>query len=153
MFTLMTGGRRSGRERKGLPCPGPRDSALARVRAVGPQPRAPASAIQAVPAVKAPRNFRRVIPALRFLFLVRLPKSALSSLASVATPDRAKPLSPARPWERGVGDQPTPLHTSGSHEGYPTRTTSGPSRSFRGHKRLMSARTLLADRPDHGDLP
>ncbi|MCD6053888.1 MAG: hypothetical protein K0Q96_1080 [Rubrobacteraceae bacterium] len=83
VFTLMAGGRRSGRERKDLACPGPWGAADARVRALGSQPREPESATRAVPAVRAPRNLRRVIPAPSLPLLHCLPKFALSSLASI----------------------------------------------------------------------
>src|SRR5215211_1169983 len=82
VFTLMAGGRRSGRERKVLACPGPWGAADARVRALGSQPMEPGIATKAVPAVRALRNLRRVIPAPNLPLLDCLPKFALSSLAS-----------------------------------------------------------------------
>ena len=94
MLTVTAGGRRSGRDRKVLTGPCPFGAAVARVRASGSQPRVPARAIQAVPAVSAPRNLRRVIAALRLLLPACSPKFDLSSLASVAPPNRAKPPSP-----------------------------------------------------------
>src|SRR5215218_9280515 len=54
-----------------------------RARALGSQPREPESATKAVPAVRAPRNFRRVIPAPSLPLLDCSPKFALSSLASI----------------------------------------------------------------------
>ena len=60
-FTLMSGGRRSGRVRNALACPGLPGAAEARVREVGSQPTVPVSAIPAAPAESAPRNLRRVI--------------------------------------------------------------------------------------------
>src|SRR5215211_4298747 len=83
VFTLMAGGRRSGRERKVLACPGPCGAADALVRELGSQPREPERATKAVPAVSASRNLRRVIPAPSLPLLDCLPKFALSSLASI----------------------------------------------------------------------
>jgi hypothetical protein len=82
-LTLIAGGRRSGRERKDLACPVPWGAAEAWVRELGSQPREPESATRAVPAVRAPRNLRRVIPVPNLPLLACLPKFALSSLAGI----------------------------------------------------------------------
>jgi hypothetical protein len=134
----MAGGRRSGRERKVLACPGPRGAAEALVRELGSQPREPESATRALPAVRAPRNLRRVIPAPSLPLLDRSPKFALSSLASTEGE-----------WAPG----PLPLHTSGSHEDLQSRATYAPSRSFGGLERPRNERTPTADRPVKRDLP
>jgi hypothetical protein len=83
LFTSISGGRRSGRERKAIARPSVWGAAVALVRAVGSHPREPESATRAVPAVVASRKLRRVILPLRLPLLDRLPKFVLSSLASV----------------------------------------------------------------------
>jgi hypothetical protein len=81
VVTSMSGGRRSGRERKAIAFPPPRGAAVALVCAICSHPREPESATRAVP---APRNLRRVIfLPLRLPLLDRLPKFDLSSLVSV----------------------------------------------------------------------
>jgi hypothetical protein len=59
VVTSMTGGRRSGRERKFHTCPAA-DAALARARGAGSQPRVPPSATHAAPPPAACRNLLRV---------------------------------------------------------------------------------------------
>src|SRR5215212_12169530 len=60
-FTVISGGRISGRVRNALACPGLPGAAEARVREVDSQPTVPVSAIPAAPAESTPRNLRRVI--------------------------------------------------------------------------------------------
>src|SRR3954447_12548744 len=79
-FTLMAGGRRSGRVRNSLACPDLPGSAEASVREAGSQPTVPVSAIPAAPAETTPRNLRRVIVPLS------LPLSAHFSAKFVLSP-------------------------------------------------------------------
>src|SRR5215207_3140609 len=111
----MAGGRRSGRERKVLACPGPWGAADALVRELGSQPREPESTTKAVPAVRARRNLRRVIPVPSLPLLDFFLKFALSSFACPEVVSAPGPL---------------PLHTSGSHEDLLSRATYAPTRSL-----------------------
>jgi hypothetical protein len=109
MFTLITGGRRSGRERKALAVPSTRGAASALVRAVSPHPRGPDKAIQAVPAEMALRSPRRVIPTPNLSCCSRSTKSTLSS---------------ASRWYHNVAKAPTLSRESAGHA--PARTLAGP---------------------------
>src|SRR5918994_1705764 len=59
--TVMTGGRRSGRERKLHVCPTGDEAAVARALGSGSQPSVPPNAASAAPPAVACRNLRRVI--------------------------------------------------------------------------------------------
>src|SRR5215212_7602478 len=95
-FTLITDGRRSGRVRNALACPGPSSEAEARVREVGSQPSAPVSASPA--AESAPRNHRRVILPPRLSLLAHFSaKYVLSSAWRRRTRQQAPKFSVLQP--------------------------------------------------------
>src|SRR5215208_2943877 len=95
-FTLITGGRRSGRVRNALACPGPSSEAEAQVREVGSQQSAAVSTSPA--AESAPRNHRRVILPPRLSLLAHFSaKYVLSSAWRRRTRQQAPKFSVLQP--------------------------------------------------------
>ena len=93
----MTGGWRSGRERKFHACPAGADAAFARARGAGSQPRVPPSATQAAPPVAVCRNLFRVILGSKLLELSRLALDALSPAVSRWAADGRYPTTRFEP--------------------------------------------------------
>src|SRR5215204_5954222 len=107
-FTVISGGRISGRVRNALACPGLPGAAEARVREVGSQPTVPVSAIPAAPAESAPRNLRRVIvpPSLPPHSSA---KSALKSARRRKQPQEMHVLRPILQFQTPRQSRETPL--------------------------------------------